>query len=351
MESALPAVTVGDQGLPSEIQWMPPGRHTISPMMEGKSATVTLTVDASLATQAAQAFAELRTRAAAGQGDVPFLDFAHQDGESAAEVLDLYWAGDDPRLGGIRAKVRWTSAGEAALKGRNYRRFSPQWLVDRETGQFAGLSENLGGLVNRAAFQTIQPVVARRGGPTQHVMTDAEKTELTTLVTGILKPLNDRLAAVEAKQAAPAPAPAQPLPQDRLAALESRIVAVEAASGRTTVAHAKERVQVHARRGAIPPQNADVIAFWETQYQADPAKTEAVLSAMPDNPAMAAQFTAGGGKGTPSQAKSPAEAFAALVQAKRADGRLSATAALELAIAENLAGYDAWRKANGQPAL
>jgi hypothetical protein len=271
--------------LPDDIQWMPPGRHTITPLVGEKPTTFTLEVNAALAARVSAEFETLRTRAAAGEGDVPYLDFNHQDQAASAEVLDLYWAGDHAKTGGIRAKVKWTKAGRDALEGRSFRRFSPQWYSHPDTHEFQTIAENLGGLVNRAAFSTIQPVVAQRGdhNTTTSNMTD---TELKAALTEALKPVTDRLTALETKATSAATIPD---------AVETRLKALETATGKTTAAQAKAAVAVHARRGAIPPQNTDVLAFWETQYQADPDKTEKVLAALADNPALAQVTQAGNG--------------------------------------------------------
>jgi hypothetical protein len=103
----------------------------------------------------------MREKSSQGHGDVPFIDFNHEDAESSGEVLELFWGGPEMGNGGIRMKINWTDAGVAALRGKMYRRFSPAWLLDRDTGEPIGVGPNLGGLVNRAAFQNIQPIVAK----------------------------------------------------------------------------------------------------------------------------------------------------------------------------------------------
>jgi Mu-like prophage I protein len=148
---------------PSDIQWMPPGEHTIQPLVEGEATDEPFIIQVvpELAERLDGQLQDMRQKAQNGQGDVPYLDFNHQDQEASGEVTQLYWGGDDPKTGGIRAKVIWSDAGKAALEGRRYRRFSPQWEVDEKTMEPVGLSPNLGGLVNRAAFQNIAPIMAR----------------------------------------------------------------------------------------------------------------------------------------------------------------------------------------------
>jgi hypothetical protein len=345
LTGALPSLVSEGATLTEDIQWMPPGEAKITPFVDGQAKTITIKVDERVADVVAREVEAMRTEATARKGDFPYLDFNHEDGEASAEVLSLYWAGSDPVTGGIRARVKWTQAGRAALEGRSYRRFSPQWLANPETGDVVGVSENLGGLVNRAAFRTIQPVIAKRGGQTK----DTEMTieELNAAIAAGLKPVTDRLTALEAKATAADTNPtATAAASIALAALESRVKAVEAASGQSTLAQAKAAVAVHARRGAIPPQNAEVLAFWEAQHQANPAQAEKMLAAMPDNPVLGATFTAGAA-GTVTPVADTAEGFVATFRAKLASG-LKRSEALTASVAANSKGYAAWRDADGK---
>lgn len=340
-------------GIPEDIQWMPPGRHTITPFVDGEAKEMEIVVDAELGATVEDQFRRLKASATAGQADLPYLDFGHQDGAAAAHVDSLYWGGDDPKTGGIRAKVVWTKAGRDALEGRCFRRFSPSWFSDPKTGEFVGVGENLGGLVNRAAFRTIQPVVARRADQNTNAstMTEAEKLELKQLITAATEPLVSRLTALETK-AASATQPAGQQTDARLGDIDTRLKQIEAATKQTTVAAAKAAVAVHARRGAIPPQDAETVAFWEAQYQADPAKTEAVMAKLPANPVLAGQYTtASAGAQTTAAAANTAEGFVAQVKAKCADGKINKADALQAVIATNPEGYKAWRDANGKPGI
>jgi len=323
-------------GLPMDIQWMPPGRHAITPFVAGEPRPITIEVTAALAEKFAAELRTLWARASAGEGDEPYFDFNHTEASGASgHPLELYWGGDDPKRGGIRARMKdWTAAGEAALKGRTFRRFSPGWLSHPETLQPLGLDVNLGGLVNRAAFQTIQPVVAQRGDhkTTKSNMTD---TELKAALAEALKPVTDRLAALETKASTAATIPD---------AIENRLKAVEAAQGKTTAAQAKAAVAVHARRGAIPPQNADVVAFWEAQYQADPDKTEKVLAAMADNPALAQVTQAANGGAANGAGGGGEHAFMAKARQLAAAEKISIEEATVKVAAGDAALYDGYRQ-------
>lgn len=343
VQAQLSTALIPGAQLPTDIQWMPPGRHTITPFVNGKPRQLTITVDATLAAKFATRLREMWSRAEAGQGDEPYFDFNHQEaGGASGHPLEFYWAGEDPRAGGIRARMKdWTAAGEGALKGRTFRRFSPAWLTHPETGEPVDIDVNLGGLVNRAAFQTIQPVVAQRGDPNHNTstMTDAEKQELQQLITASVttaqKPLADRITALETKAAGAATIPD---------AVETRLKAVEAAQGKTTAAQAKAAVAVHARRGAIPPQNADVVAFWETQYQADPDKTEKVLAALADNPALAQVTQAGNGGAATGAGNGGEHAFLVKARQLAAAEKISIEEATVKVAAGDAALYDGYRQ-------
>lgn len=352
LASPLAPLFVEGSALPDDIQWMPPGRHQITPFVEGEPLDIEVTVDAAMGEAVAREFASLRSQAASGRGDAPYLDFRHRDEEASAEVLDLYWGGEDPKKGGIRAKVKWSAAGRSALEGRLYRRFSPAWLMDEHTHGFLGLDTNLGGLVNKAAFQTIQPVVARRGDPNKPTpMTDAEKNELKNIVTEANKPLVDRITALETKAAAaPTTAAATVTASDaKLTDLEARVKAVEAASKTTTAAQAKAAVQVHAKRGAIPGQDADTVAFWEAQYQANPDQAEKMLAKIPDNPALAKLTQASAAAATTAVGET-AEDFVKAVKACAVNGKTKGAAIQEM-IAAHPKAYAAWREADGKPGI
>ncbi|HMJ88987.1 MAG TPA: phage protease [Candidatus Acidoferrum sp.] len=151
--------------LPPEIQWMPPGTHTITPLVNGAAKTVTVHADAAAADRVRNAVQQWRKAAAAGIGDMPFLDFNHEDREASARVVDVTWGGSDPKRGGIRAKIQWTAAGRDALSGGMYRRFSPEFSFAESSGHIYPADVNMGGLVNKAAFTTIQSVVAKASNP------------------------------------------------------------------------------------------------------------------------------------------------------------------------------------------
>ncbi len=145
--------------IPTEIVWMPAGRHTISAgTLGGGTWQGTVLVDERSFQAVASSFAEL-SRA----GRIP-LDFNHEDQAASAWVKAFSW--DAAR--GIIASVEWTGSGEKALRDREYYSFSPTFLADRESGRVRGLiaGHAAGGLVNFPAFGAAMPalIAARLSG-------------------------------------------------------------------------------------------------------------------------------------------------------------------------------------------
>ena len=123
------------------------GRHKIKAQVNGRPGEVEVMVDESVVERLQESMAE-----AVRCGNSLYLDFNHADGGASGWVKGFRWAGDGPTTGGIMATVDWTDAGKAALAGRGYRKFSPNFFVDQE-GHIIGTGENAGGLVNRPAFR------------------------------------------------------------------------------------------------------------------------------------------------------------------------------------------------------
>ncbi len=152
--------TVDMGQLPTEIQWAPPGRHQIQATRNGEPATVDVIIDKEAARKVARTYDAYVAAVSRNEEDLPYFDENHDDREAVGHPTGFRWAGDDPQQGGIRAKVTWTDRGKKALLGKNYRRFSPSFFLDGD-GKISGAPVNMGGLVNRAAFKRIAPVIAK----------------------------------------------------------------------------------------------------------------------------------------------------------------------------------------------
>lgn len=272
------SVLADDDG--DDIQWMPPGVHTVRPhTVDGDVKEITLLVDEATAQAVEKCREQYQAEFEAGKGDAPFLDFAHLDQEAASWVKRVYWGGDDPQKGGVRVVVEWTDEGRAK-KGKSYKRFSPGFFVSDKPDaegrhRVTGAPANMGGLVNRAAFRTIQSLSASattEGGEkqdnnqNQNTMTDDEIKALQAENESLKKQIEEMKKTVSDMQEKDAAA------------------AVEAA----------------CKEGKISP---DLKASWKENLLKNPASKE-LLASLPVNPAFQAAYTPKDNKdGQPAQGK------------------------------------------------
>ena len=406
------STTVPSSGdtLPDSIQWMPPGRHAITAVKDGEPFEMELEVNEALARRVAAMLQHYRDKAARAEGDLPFFDFNHNDAEASAHPLQLYWAGDDPRQGGIRARLQWTGAGADAIQRRTFRRFSPEFLTDDDK-HVIGMGINMGGLVNRAAFRNIQPIWSRAAvGPLQRSSylsdpsdpsdlssirnpqsairnlappMDPSQTKLADLTTALtqltetvtaqgqdLKAIQARLAeatqSVESrselrveKATDPQPSTQAPLNSQhtllstfpRVLELEQKLAAATEANKVAARAQAERAVAAAAAEGKFPPQDPDLFKHLVDVFAAHPDAGKVILARMPVNPALHTLVTEGAaGRATLGHTE-PAMQFAALVKARAGQFQGDRSRALDAAIAECPELYKAWRDANGQPLL
>ena len=307
---------LGAAGVPANIQWMPPGRHTVWP--DGFEAPFDIEVTARLAEAANAQLQVMRQAAAQGKGNWPYGDFNHEDGEQSFEAVEFFWGGEDPKSGGVRLRVNWSASGEQKVKGKAFRSFSPSWRLHKDTHEFLGIGLNVGGLVNRSAFKFIQAVA--RGNRAEGLgdpgaseitkakggMTENEKTEITNLICGAMKPIADQVGAlaklperiqalelkVEAKGKEKSP---------EVVSLEARVKVMEDAGVNVLQANAKRTVEeIGVKAGRIASQDKDTIEWWTKQIAAD-AKAVDALGKMPVNPAFV-QVVQAGASGTTASA-------------------------------------------------
>jgi len=263
---------------PADIQYMPPGRHTIRAHRAGKPITVTVVVDASTASTLQSFLSSQLTAAAEGREDRPFLDFNHEDREAAAWPTEFFWAGDDPQTGGVRARVEWSDAGRRAVEGRTFRRFSPTFIPDAG-GRVVGSEINMGGLVNRAAFKRIAALFAG-----DRVDTAPATTRMQTLVAKLLS-----LGLVEAGASEEADLVAQVTRS--VTALRAKVTDLESTIATQAKARAESLLADAVKAGRLPPADAAVHGFWLEALTRDESRTIKALAALPIN-AVLAQITA-----------------------------------------------------------
>lgn len=267
---------------PADIQYMPPGRHTIRAHRAGKPVTVSVFVDANTAATLQQFLAAHLAAAAEGRDDRPFLDFNHEDREAAAWPTEFFWAGDDPLTGGVRARVEWSDAGRRAVEGRTFRRFSPTFVPDAE-GRVIGSEINMGGLVNRAAFKRIAALFASTSAspePVERVDTTPAANRMQTLVAKLLS-----LGLVEAAASEEADLVAQ-LTRS-VTGLKSRITELESTIATQAKARAESHIDAAIKAGRLPPADEPMRAFWLDALTRDESRAVKALQALPVNPVLA----------------------------------------------------------------
>lgn len=267
------SVSLADATEPT-VQMFPPGKQTVTPASadpKKKPAPMELLIDEQTAEVLESARAAYQAKADAGEGDAPFLDFNHDDREASAWVKRIFWAGDDPLLGGVRAEVEWSSAGEEARTGKTFRRFSPAFFA--KEGRITGAPINMGGLVNRAAFTAIAPFFAKDETiPEETTDPDPMKTpEEIAALEAELESTKSELDVLKAKYT------------EMEAKLDEQLVKAKAAEEE----RAKAVVAKAAKDGRIPA-GEEIQSKWTAAIVADP-KSEELLLAMAPNPALVDQ--------------------------------------------------------------
>ena len=141
--------------LPDSIEWMPAGRHSICCSKDDAPAEIEVNVDEELVSVLNEQLQAERALADAGKASRPYIDFDHAGGEAAAIPTEFFWAD------GIRLRVEWTAAGAAAVSGRVYSYFSPEFFADK-SGKVTAIPAvgPIGALVNTPAFQEIERIAA-----------------------------------------------------------------------------------------------------------------------------------------------------------------------------------------------
>lgn len=148
---------------PSEICWMPAGRHEINAHTldgDGFHGSVLCDVDACGVIQ--ESFQELKAA-----GFRCWIDCDHDDGAAAGWITGFRWHPSK----GIMASIEWTPLGIQAIRDKTFYSFSPSFDADKFTGKINGLipGHAAGGLVNAPAFRSMPSLVAARMGDAPEV--------------------------------------------------------------------------------------------------------------------------------------------------------------------------------------
>ncbi len=281
VKAVLTSSLISGDDLPVDIQYMPPGKHQINASRNGKPVTLEIQVDSKTA-ETLDSFLQAQLASAEkGSEDRPFFDFNHEDREAAAWPTEFFWAGDDLKTGGVRAKVEWSGAGQTAVEQKTFRRFSPTFIPDQH-GKVIGSETNMGGLVNRAAFKSIQSLFAKSktNNPPSKVTMDP-----------ILSKLRDFkiIDSVETDSAVAAKALDSKLLQltSDLETANNKVTALESEKTEATQARAKTIVESAVNAGRIAPDDTDSKSFWTESLLRDEENASKAIEALPVNPVLA----------------------------------------------------------------
>jgi phage I-like protein len=285
VQAVLTTQLAQDDAVPADIQYMPPGKHRIRASRSGNPVTLDITVDPSTATTLNTFLQAQLAKASTGSEDRPFFDFNHEDREAAAWPTQFYWAGDDPLTGGVRAKVEWSGAGKTAIEQKTFRRFSPTFIPN-EHGHVIGSETNMGGLVNRAAFKSIQPLFAREADSGATAITRGSPSFMKTLLDTLKEhQLIESTELSEAETLIAVKASLDRLQGEKATYLE-RISALESEQAAAVKARATSQVEAAVQAGRIPPADTEAKAFWTDALMRDEAKAVKALEALPANPVL-----------------------------------------------------------------
>ena len=145
-----------DGTAPSSILFFPAGKSNISASKGGKPAQVEVNVDKEVADLLQSQLAAALEAAANGTASRPFVDFAHEGKTAAALPTAFRWEEGK----GVMLDLEWTASGKAAVEGKDFSYFSPEWF--QKDGKITGINlpGTVGGLVNTPAFQHIGKIAA-----------------------------------------------------------------------------------------------------------------------------------------------------------------------------------------------
>jgi phage I-like protein len=287
------------------IVFLPEGTHQITASVGGKPKTLTVTVDDRVLAGFADDLARRQ------ESNVrPFAGFDHKPGAASFIPQAFRY---EPGVG-LMLDVDWTSAGRAAIEGRDYSYFSPTFLVSKD-GIPTGLTGRgeIGSLVNDPAFEEI-PRIAASHTPTDNPMdhlielglveASCAPDQALETAKAALASLREAAAQVETVEAANM---AKKSAEDELADLKKRNEELEAAykslkdeMATKASAAADTAIEEAIKAGRIAPQDDATKAFWRSSITTNPEAVKA-LNAIPVNPALSGKAVLAGRTEEPPQ--------------------------------------------------
>ena len=294
--SDAPVVT-GDR---VRLQWMPGGRHTITPHSDKGPVTLDVEVRAEDAAKIQTAFQALL---AAGPHK-PYFDLEHDDKVATIWPDRFEWS--ETPAPGIYAEGTLTAAGKEAIEGKTHRGFSAVFYVDGVANKPARIAAkarlNMGGLTNNPAFKQSLPLWAKEAqglsdAPRATVATETENKDMNEQELAALKAklqaLEQENAALKAKTASAETADAIAAKETEITTLQAKLAASEKVIELRAKEDAKAAVAAAVKRGALPASDTALQAKWQERCEKDPSALE-LLAAIQDSPLLASGRVTGG---------------------------------------------------------
>ena len=182
-----------ENGVPSSIEYMPAGIHTIQCSVNGKAKEITVEVTEATAQQLQASLEAILAQFEAGQMSKPFIDFDHKGEKAAAFPIKFYWEN------GVRLELEWTQAGREAIAEKIYNYFSPEWFMSDNSVAIASPGA-IGALCNVPAFQTIEKISSTK--TKENNMSDTDKNpegKTVEQLTAELAAVNEKCATLQAQ--------------------------------------------------------------------------------------------------------------------------------------------------------
>lgn len=286
---------------------MPAGTHTCNFGKPGTKGPAQRTVVVDEDTM--RAFQEQLTaiNAARGGKQRAYFDFDHkEEGPAAGWPERFFWSnGKDGQGAGVYCVAELSQAGAEAIKGKNYRGFSPAFYATKtQPARVVCNPEgelNMGSLVNEPAFREMEPLWARdRGGSTGGNGGNGETGRISAAggagaVTEqpsqnerhqkTMEKTAEEKAVAAAQQAATENAEALQAKDNKIIALTGRLEAAEKRETERRTRIAKEAIEGAVKEGRLAPQDEKLQARYRGLIEAD-EENVVLLAALPKNPAL-----------------------------------------------------------------
>jgi hypothetical protein len=294
--TALAAALPGN-GIPTEIVYLPEGKHTITPQSHPKGITVNVPAERGDAIAAALQ-KDLEKRQA--QNVQPWFDFEHTRKYPSAgnPVSFRYEKGK-----GVMCTVEWSRSGRLAIKGKDANYFSPEVYIDSE-GVPNGLPERgpLGGVCTEPAFREIPPIAASDADNPSDKPPVMDFKILTSIgllsaneaaLEGAEELARSRVTALKAQTATITTLTTErddlktklTATETERDGLKTKVTAAETAEKAAKEKRAKDLVEAAIADGRIAPKDDETAKMFQEKLTAGDEFAEKILASMtPQNP-------------------------------------------------------------------